>query len=147
MTQRTERTKDPQMKTYVIAADGLSITCIRCGRTSYNLKDVRFVYCGHCHIFHEDFAAGLPLIKDKLPDIPVDTIALIHGPGVWQDKNGIMHLSVPHILNHLGLEITPENQQILLQAWREVLAESHPDYKIEMRHLGTFPTDESPRDN
>ena len=26
-----------------------SITCPRCGRTSYNPNDVREGYCGHCH--------------------------------------------------------------------------------------------------
>jgi hypothetical protein len=31
-----------------------SITCPRCGRTSYNLNDVRERYCGACHVFLDD---------------------------------------------------------------------------------------------
>lgn len=31
-----------------------SITCPRCGKTSYNLNDVRQRYCGNCHWFHDD---------------------------------------------------------------------------------------------
>lgn len=33
-----------------------SITCPKCGRTSYNRNDIEQGYCGHCHAFH-----GLPL--------------------------------------------------------------------------------------
>lgn len=31
-----------------------SITCPRCGRTSWNENDVRERYCGACHVFHGD---------------------------------------------------------------------------------------------
>lgn len=31
-----------------------SITCPRCGRTSYHPKDIEELYCGHCHMWHED---------------------------------------------------------------------------------------------
>ena len=37
----------------VAAAALPSITCPRCGRTSYNRNDVRERYCGACHEFHE----------------------------------------------------------------------------------------------
>jgi hypothetical protein len=43
---------DSQAPTYRIAADGKSITCLRCGLTSWHSEDVRQVYCGNCHIFH-----------------------------------------------------------------------------------------------
>jgi len=39
---------------YTIADDGKSITCLRCGLTSYHPEDVRQHYCGHCHVFHDD---------------------------------------------------------------------------------------------
>jgi hypothetical protein len=42
------------MKSYTIAADGKSITCHRCGKTSYHIEDVRHRYCDFCHIFHDD---------------------------------------------------------------------------------------------
>ena len=30
-----------------------SITCPRCGATSYNRHDIEQEYCGSCHLFHE----------------------------------------------------------------------------------------------
>jgi hypothetical protein len=46
-------------RSYTIADDGKSITCHRCGKTSYHIEDVRHRYCGHCHIFHDDMERGL----------------------------------------------------------------------------------------
>lgn len=40
--------------TFKISEDGRSITCLHCHRTSYHLKDVEHLYCGHCHVFHDD---------------------------------------------------------------------------------------------
>ncbi len=31
-----------------------SITCPRCGMTSYNPNDIEQRYCGNCHMFHAD---------------------------------------------------------------------------------------------
>lgn len=31
-----------------------SITCPRCGMTSYNADDIEKKYCGNCHMFHSD---------------------------------------------------------------------------------------------
>ena len=39
--------------TYRISDDGKSITCLRCGFTSWHPEDVRQLYCGYCHKFHE----------------------------------------------------------------------------------------------
>jgi hypothetical protein len=39
---------------YFLAADGLSITCTGCGRTSWNPHDVAERYCGACKVFHDD---------------------------------------------------------------------------------------------
>jgi hypothetical protein len=47
-----------KMKTYQIAPDGKSITCLICWLTSYHPEDVRQLYCGNCHRFHEP-ALGL----------------------------------------------------------------------------------------
>lgn len=38
---------------YVISQDGISITCLTCGRKSFNKNDVIQKYCGYCHKFHE----------------------------------------------------------------------------------------------
>lgn len=31
-----------------------TITCLGCGRESYNVNDVEHKYCGHCHVYHEE---------------------------------------------------------------------------------------------
>jgi ribosomal protein L37E len=36
----------------VMSKEPASITCPRCGMTSYNLNDVREGYCGNCHDIH-----------------------------------------------------------------------------------------------
>jgi ribosomal protein L37E len=38
-------------KTYALGKD--YITCLVCGRTSYNGNDIQMKYCGNCHQFHE----------------------------------------------------------------------------------------------
>lgn len=40
------------MNEYIIAKDGKSIKCLKCGMTSCNPLDVQEKYCGHCNIFH-----------------------------------------------------------------------------------------------
>ena len=30
-----------------------SITCLTCGKASYNQNDIKNLYCGYCHKFHE----------------------------------------------------------------------------------------------
>lgn len=38
--------------TYLISDDRRSIKCLRCGRTSYNKKDIQNLFCGLCG-YHE----------------------------------------------------------------------------------------------
>ena len=38
---------------YVISADGKSIKCLTCNRTSHSQGDVDNLYCGACQKFHE----------------------------------------------------------------------------------------------
>jgi hypothetical protein len=38
---------------YKIGHAGKSITCTRCGMTSFNRGDVHYRYCGNCRVFHE----------------------------------------------------------------------------------------------
>ena len=42
-----------------------SITCPRCGRTSYHPKDIQTGYCGACHVFL--WEESLLLILDAMP--------------------------------------------------------------------------------
>lgn len=45
-------------KTYELAPDGKSITCLRCKLTSHNAHDVAQLYCGRCHAFHGETMRG-----------------------------------------------------------------------------------------
>lgn len=45
--------KEP-IDTFTVAEDGKSITCKRCGKTSFNMNDVEHHYCGYCHVCHDD---------------------------------------------------------------------------------------------
>lgn len=38
---------------YSILHEGQAIQCHTCGRTSWNPNDVKYLYCGFCHAFHE----------------------------------------------------------------------------------------------
>lgn len=38
-------------KEYILNDGG--ITCLTCLRTSYNQNDIKNLYCGHCHKFHD----------------------------------------------------------------------------------------------
>lgn len=40
------------MLAYTIQNEGASITCLRCGMTSWHPQDVEHLYCGKCHTFH-----------------------------------------------------------------------------------------------
>lgn len=42
------------VRTYFVAPDGQSITCLRCLRTSYHPEDIAQCYCGSCKIFHKE---------------------------------------------------------------------------------------------
>jgi protein-arginine kinase activator protein McsA len=42
-------------RTYVEADDGNSITCTRCGMTSFNTNDVAQKYCANCKKFHKRY--------------------------------------------------------------------------------------------
>lgn len=42
--------------TYEIRDGGRSITCLVCGRISWNLHDVLQRYCARCHQFHDVMA-------------------------------------------------------------------------------------------
>lgn len=54
-----------------------SITCPRCGRTSYNPNDVTYGYCGNCH----DWTGAIGKLRSPLP---FDEIA----KGMYFDRQG-----------------------------------------------------------
>lgn len=49
-------------------AKPLSITCPRCGRTSYNPNDVAHRYCGACHAYHVDMITGFEPVPPARPE-------------------------------------------------------------------------------
>jgi len=65
--------EDVEFQTFTLSADGKSITCKRCKRTSYNLNDVEQCYCPCCHVFHDDI---YPLARRWWVDNPPVTPTL-----------------------------------------------------------------------
>ncbi len=43
-----------EIKTFTIAADGKSITCLHCKQTSDNPRHVEIHLCPFCHVIHDD---------------------------------------------------------------------------------------------
>jgi hypothetical protein len=46
-----------------------SFTCPRCGAVSYNANDIRERYCGRCHVFVDDEARAVELLKQGQPGV------------------------------------------------------------------------------
>lgn len=44
-----------------------SITCPKCGRTSYHIDDIRHRYCGNCHEYHDALVEWI----DREPRVPL----------------------------------------------------------------------------
>lgn len=59
------------------------------------------------------------------------------GPGVWVDRHGMMHFSVPEILQHFGLPDTPEQREHATRELGDLLAEFAPDAQIIETDEGT----------
>lgn len=53
----------------------MSITCPRCGLTSFNADDVKNRYCGACHAFHDDMA--MKPIRVEMGDIDYEGIETV----------------------------------------------------------------------
>jgi ribosomal protein L37E len=68
------------MSDYTIAADNRSITCHRCGKTSYNLNDVQQRYCANCKRFHDDGGLPIWIIYDHPRDFPDDLVLVTLDP-------------------------------------------------------------------
>lgn len=73
-----------------ISADGKSITCSECGRTSYSAGDVLNGYCGHCAKFHAEIiiAKTPPPLRESGREM-VSVLALISFFG-WTALVGIV---------------------------------------------------------
>lgn len=52
------------------------------------------------------------------------------GPGVWEDDNGDVHVSIPDLLKHFHFADTPENRTVLDKVCKDVIAENWPNSKI-----------------
>jgi len=51
-------------------------------------------------------------------------------PGVWEDKSGELHFSLPEIMEHLGIPFKPKNQEKTRQIFDELLRANVPDAEI-----------------
>jgi ribosomal protein S27AE len=81
---------------YTIAENGRSITCHRCGRTSYSQGDVDNLYCGKCKIFHEDAGEYVPPTAQQCAGVmiilhregrPNDAMQIAERFGLWNPAN------------------------------------------------------------
>lgn len=52
------------------------------------------------------------------------------GPGVWVDRDGGMHFSVPDLLAFFDVEDTPENRRVIEEQIRDVILGANPDASI-----------------
>lgn len=59
------------------------------------------------------------------------------GPGVWVDREGALHFSVPEILTHLGIPNTPANRDWLTTFMSETLRTDVPDATVIVQDEGT----------
>jgi hypothetical protein len=54
-------------------------------------------------------------------------------PGIWEDKDGNPHFSLPELLALFDLEDTPRNREIAAANIREVIRQKNPAAKIVER--------------
>lgn len=54
-------------------------------------------------------------------------------PGIWEDKDGNLHYSLPELLALFELEDTPENRRIATENIREVIRKQNPAATIVER--------------
>ncbi len=54
-------------------------------------------------------------------------------PGIWEDKDGNVHFSLPELLALFELEDTPENRAIATENIKEMLRKQHPEVIIVER--------------
>ena len=52
------------------------------------------------------------------------------GPGLYEDADGVLHLSVPDFLRAHGIADTPGNREVMLEAAREALRLHFPGVPV-----------------
>lgn len=72
-----------------MTTDQPSITCPRCGKTSYNANDIKELYCGFCHWWTSDRLLGSLYSEAYAPEPEPAK----HGPMVgarrWIQRGGL----------------------------------------------------------
>ncbi len=63
--------------------------------------------------------------------------AEVLSPGVWIDRRGGLHFSLPEILRELGLPDTPADREMLTQMIVEMMARVSPGAPIIETDVGT----------
>jgi hypothetical protein len=51
-------------------------------------------------------------------------------PGVWEDQNGAMHISIPELLKFFNIADTPENRDQMVRVAHEVIRVKVPNCRI-----------------
>lgn len=74
-------------------------TCPDCRLTSHNPNDVYASYCGGCHRFWHELAAG-----------------------VWRTEpdTGVLHIDIDACLAGNGYEVNEQTRRMLEQTWRQL---------------------------
>ena len=57
------------------------------------------------------------------------------GPGLWQDKEGGIHFSLPEMLSHIKLPDTPENRALLTRVIMDFVTSEHPEAEIIQQNI------------
>lgn len=47
--------------------------------------------------------------------------------GIWRDRDGCVHISVPELLELFDIADTPENRERCVQTVQQALLDEHPD--------------------
>lgn len=114
------------MDSYRVSSDGRSITCHRCGLTSFSLADVANRYCGLCHVFHNDPSRPLGVMWVIYDDSPSDHRGLfvarfwIHGAPtsryVTAETLNLVRLEIPAGV-YAHFPRSPDDDPVIVETW------------------------------
>lgn len=62
-----------------------------------------------------------------------NTLRRRYAPGIWEDEDGSLHLSLPELLAYLHVQDTPENRERLTAEIKATIREQSPKAKIVER--------------
>lgn len=72
-------------------------------------------------------------MNPKAPSPNRNKLRKRHAPGIWEDRDGNVHFSLPELLELFELEDTPENRRIATENIRAMIRKQNPDATIVER--------------